>query len=373
MPEGQVPSVGLILYGGPGNNTIYGSQAPDYVAGGSGNTTIYGERGDNQLLGNDGLNVDVITRAISFPVTNTSVFPDADPLLCTQSPSPHCNTLIFGNTPGAVGESTTDRFGDYSNVIFGAKGIVTQDTQEATVGYLNALATVTANLVSNVGSGRATLTCATACFSTPPAGYSTDVGMLLSDSYGFLGTGTEIIAVSPDGKTATLSRNGLNGASLNGLVVGLYAPRAVTATLTANAAMLNNTVPPNTSSTVATLTCSSSCFLPSDVGLAVYDSNINIPAGTLIATVSSDSTTATLSGHTTANLNLMNVTVLVGGARPVTVNLTSDVHGNAKLTCPAGCFNATDAGLSAADINVNISAGTVIWPSTMPASRDTFA
>src|SRR5260370_24799836 len=43
VPEGQVPSVGLILYGGPGNNTIYGSQASDFIAGGSGNTTVYRE------------------------------------------------------------------------------------------------------------------------------------------------------------------------------------------------------------------------------------------------------------------------------------------------------------------------------------------
>ncbi len=359
VPEGQVPSVGVILYGGPGNNTIYGSQAPDFIAGGSGNTTIYGERGDNQLLGNDGINVDVITRALSFPTVNTSVFADADRLLCTQSPTPHCNNLIYGNTSGAAGETTTDRFGDYNNVIFGAKGIVTQDTKEATVGYLNTLQTVTANLVSNVSSGHATLTCASACFSTPPAGYSTDVGMLLSDSYGFLGTGTEIIAVSADGTTATLSRNGLNGASVNGLVVGLYAPRPVTATLTANAGVLLNTAPPGTDE-IATLTCTSACFLPSDAGLTVYDSNVNIQAGTTIMFVSVDSTTATLSKKTAAGLHLMNVTVLVGGARPVTVNLTSDLAGNATLTCPAGCFNTTDVGLTAADINVNISAGTVI-------------
>ena len=360
VPEGQVPSVGLILYGGPGNNTIYGSQAPDYIAGGSGNATIYGERGDNQILGNDGINVDVITRAVSFPTVNVSTFPDADPLLCSQSPAPHCNNLVFGDTPGTAGETTTDRFGDYNDVIFGAKGIVTQDTQEATVGYLNTLATVTGNLVSNVSTGHATLTCATACFSAPPAGYSTDVGMLLSDSYGFLGTGTEIISVSADGKTATLSRNGLNGASVNGLVVGLYAPRPVTATINPDAATINNTVPPGTTSQVATLTCTSACFQQSDVGLTVYDSNVNIPANTTIMFVSGDSKTATLNKKTAPNLTLMNVTVLVGGARPVTVNLTSDASGNATLTCPAGCFNTTDAGLTAADINVNISAGTVI-------------
>ena len=354
VPEGQVPSVGLILYGGPGNNTILGSQAPDFIAGGSGNTTVYGERGDNQLLGNDGINVDVITRAISFPTVNTSVFPDADQLLCTQSPAPHCNNLVYGNTPGTAGESTTDRFGDYNNVIFGAKGIVTQDTQEATVGFLGSYKTVTADLVSNVGTGRATLTCATACF------VPTDVGAVLSDSYGFLGTGTAIISVNGAGTVATLSRNGLNGTSVNGLVVGLYVPRTVTATLTKDGATLPNTVPPNTTSKVGTLTCTASCFLTTDVGLPVYDSNINIPAGATITSVSTDSTTAKLSKTVAANLNLMNVTLLVGGARQVVVNITSTSTGVATLTCPAGCFVTTDVGLTAADINVNISAGTTI-------------
>ena len=101
MPEGQVPSVGLILYGGPGNNTIYGSQASDFIAGGSGNTTVYGERGDNQMLGNDGVNVDVITRAVSFPTVNMSVVPERRPAALPQSPAPYCNNLIYGNTPGA--------------------------------------------------------------------------------------------------------------------------------------------------------------------------------------------------------------------------------------------------------------------------------
>jgi hypothetical protein len=355
VPNGQVPNVGVILYGGPGNNTILGSQAPDFIAGGSGNTTIYGERGDNQLLGNDGINIDVITRAVSFPTVNTSVYPDADALLCAQSPAPHCNNLIFGNTPGAAGETTTDRFGDYNNVIFGAKGIVTQDTKEATVGFLGALAVVMADLVSNgAGIGHATLKCAASCF------LLSQVGMIASDGYGFLGTGTVIIAVSVDGKTATLSRNGLNGSSVNGLVVGLYAPRGLTATLNANAATIGNTVPPGTSSTVATLVCASACFQPTDAGLTVYDSNVNIPAGTTISTVSLDSTTATLSKKTAPNVN-KTLLVLIGGGRTESVTLTSDALGNATLTCLAGCFNQTDIGLSAADVNVNISPGTVIF------------
>ena len=295
VPEGQVPTVGVTLYGGPGNNTIYGSQAPDFIAGGSGNTTIYGERGANQILGSDGINVDVITRAISFPTANTSVYPNADLLLCGQTPSPTCNNLIFGNTPGA-GEVVTDRFMDYNNVIFGADGIVVQDTMESTVGVLGPSRFVTGlTLVSNVSTGNATLTCptSTACF------LPGDVSQQVLDSYGFLGAGTTILSINGAGTVATLSRNALNGASTNGLTVRIYSTRTVLATLTPNAASISNTVTPGTSSLVATLTCATACFQVSDVGLDVSDGGANISAGTVIVAVNSSLTVATLSRNST--------------------------------------------------------------------------
>ena len=81
VPDSQLPSVGIIAYGGAGNDTIIGSQASDFLAGGSGNNTIWGERGNNQIYGNDGINVNVITRALTFPTENTSIYANADPLL----------------------------------------------------------------------------------------------------------------------------------------------------------------------------------------------------------------------------------------------------------------------------------------------------
>src|SRR5712692_8402073 len=290
VPEGQVPSVGVVLSGGPGNNTILGSQAPDFIAGGSGNTTINGERGQNQILGSDGINVDVITRAISFPTANTSVFQDADLLLCGPTPRPTCNNLIYGNTPGA-GEVVTDRFADYNDVIFGANGIVTQDTMEATVGVLPGIAPSRLvsglSLVSNVATLKATLTCPTSalCF------VSTDVGQIIEDSYGFLGAGTTIFSVNGAGTVATLSRNALNGASTKGLTVRIFTTRTVMANLTASADTVNNI-------SVATLTCvTGACFDPTDVGLDVSDTLGlgNISAGTVIVKVTNGGTTATLS------------------------------------------------------------------------------
>src|SRR5712692_8730116 len=309
VPEGQVPSVGVILYGGPGNNTIYGSQAPDFIAGGSGNTTVYGERGDNQILGSDGINVDIITRTLSFPTANTSVYPNADVLLCGQTPTPTCNNLIYGNTPGA-GEVVTDRFADYNNVIFGADGIVIQDTKEATVGVLGTSRPVTGlTLVSNVSTGKATLTCPTiaACFG------SGDVGQLISDSSGFLGAGTTIVSVNIGGTVATLSRNALNGATTNGLTVQIFVKRTVTATLTSNAATLNNALPPNTTSSVATLTCATACFNQTDVGLNVADAgNVYISDGTVIVAVNVTGTVATLSRNAVGNVNVAGLPVVVG-------------------------------------------------------------
>jgi hypothetical protein len=207
VPETQVPSVGLVLYGGSGNDTIYGSQAPDFIAGGSGNNTIYGERGANILLGSNGVNVTVITRTVSFPTANTSVYPNADPLVAG-------NNLIYGNT--ATGETTTDAYQNYNNVIFGAMGVVTQTTKTATVGFLRPASPVTAKLKATGsvlnGIEVATLTCPT----TTPCFSSTDTGLTVSIST-YLSTGTVIATlVTTHGvQVAVLSRNTKSGTTLS--------------------------------------------------------------------------------------------------------------------------------------------------------------
>jgi len=167
VPNGQVPSVGVTLYGGAGNDTILGSQANDFIAGGSGNNVIEGERGQNQLFGSDGLNVQIISRTVSFPTVNASVYQDADHLLAG-------NNLMYGDTPGSI---RTDRFGDFNDVIFGAMGIVTQDTVEATVGTVTGTQRTVpgVTITSNAVTGRASLTCGIACF------LSSDAGLDVSD------------------------------------------------------------------------------------------------------------------------------------------------------------------------------------------------
>jgi hypothetical protein len=118
IPDGQLPPIGLTIYGGPGNDTIIGSQAGDQIAGGSGNNVIQGGRGANDIYGADGFNVNLITRALQIVTTNSSSNPDHDPLKAG-------NNLIYGQGPGQY--TKTDPYGDYDNVIFGAMGRVVQD------------------------------------------------------------------------------------------------------------------------------------------------------------------------------------------------------------------------------------------------------
>jgi hypothetical protein len=117
IPNGQLPPIGVTIYGGPGNNTILGSQAGDLIAGGGGNNTIFGDRGPNQIYGADGFNVNPITRDLQVVTTNASIYPDRDLLKAG-------NNLIYGDHPGA---KQTDSYGDYDSIIFGAHGRVVQD------------------------------------------------------------------------------------------------------------------------------------------------------------------------------------------------------------------------------------------------------
>ena len=97
--------MGVVIYGGAGNDTIKGSQIGDYLAGGSGNDTIYGNAGDDQIYGDSGINVDVISRVLSFPTVNASATPNADGLVAGQD-----------SIDGGTGQ----------DIIFGDHGIITQ-------------------------------------------------------------------------------------------------------------------------------------------------------------------------------------------------------------------------------------------------------
>jgi hypothetical protein len=122
VPNGQLPSIGYIAYGGAGNDTILGSQAGDILAGGSANNVIEGGRGQDEIFGADGINVNVITRVLTVATTaGKSGERDLDPINAG-------NNLIYGDAPGST---RNDAFGDYNKVIFGALGDITQEVSGA--------------------------------------------------------------------------------------------------------------------------------------------------------------------------------------------------------------------------------------------------
>src|SRR5205823_1632527 len=124
IPDGQLPSVGFTAYGGPGDDLIIGSQAGDHLAGGSGDDTILGKRGVDHIYGDSGVNVDPITRVLTIPTVNASVWPSFDPLTVGRD-------ALYGE---GAGFTAADVSGNFDDVIFGDHGIVMQDTAEATVG-----------------------------------------------------------------------------------------------------------------------------------------------------------------------------------------------------------------------------------------------
>jgi Ca2+-binding RTX toxin-like protein len=65
-------ALGIVIYGGAGNDTIRGSKLGDVLAGGSGDDTIFGNEGDDRIYGDSGVSVDVITRLLSVPTTDVA-------------------------------------------------------------------------------------------------------------------------------------------------------------------------------------------------------------------------------------------------------------------------------------------------------------
>ncbi len=98
--DASASTFGVIVYGGPGDDDITGSQGGDHLAGGSGMDSIYGEGGGDIIYGDSGFNVDLWNRLISVP-TNEAVSGDT----------------IYG--------------GSGDDIVFGDHGIITQTGQTA--------------------------------------------------------------------------------------------------------------------------------------------------------------------------------------------------------------------------------------------------
>ncbi|HEX4527110.1 MAG TPA: PKD domain-containing protein [Gaiellaceae bacterium] len=119
--------IGLTIYGGPGSDTIIGSQTGDQLAGGSGNDTILGQRGEDIIYGDSGFNVDLITRQLNVATVGTgpagynpAKFVDLDHLVAG-------NDLLYGEGPGSAPSKAINTLGNDDDIIFGDLGVVTQD------------------------------------------------------------------------------------------------------------------------------------------------------------------------------------------------------------------------------------------------------
>ncbi|MGH3049730.1 MAG: beta strand repeat-containing protein [Gaiellaceae bacterium] len=124
-----LPSIGLVAYGGAGNDTIIGSQTGDILAGGSGDDTIDGLRGNDLIYGDNGINVDVISRVLTVPSVNGSALPNADSLFAGHD-------LISGDGPGSAPDTTAGATSS-QDTIFGDLGTVTQDVQDQRYWYFD--------------------------------------------------------------------------------------------------------------------------------------------------------------------------------------------------------------------------------------------
>ena len=69
---GALPTLGIIAYGGAGNDIILGTQAADMLLGGSGDDEIHGERGPDRIWGDSGLIVGVIDLSRTIVTANTA-------------------------------------------------------------------------------------------------------------------------------------------------------------------------------------------------------------------------------------------------------------------------------------------------------------
>jgi Ca2+-binding RTX toxin-like protein len=111
-------SQGVTIYGGAGNDTIYGSQAGDHLAGGSGDDTIYGKGGNDHIYGDSGFNLlfdvkktasdnAVVTRLLMVATANMSTAATSDGLVAGKDKiyGDAGNDITFGDL-GVVDQSS---------------------------------------------------------------------------------------------------------------------------------------------------------------------------------------------------------------------------------------------------------------------------
>ena len=127
LPSSGLPAIGVRMYGGPGNDTLVGSQASDIIVGGSGDDLVLGERGEDLIVGDDGVNLDLLASTSSLvTVPSATVLavppPNADPLVAGHD-------VLIGEGLGSAPSLATNHDDD-GDVIIGDLGAILQDVLE---------------------------------------------------------------------------------------------------------------------------------------------------------------------------------------------------------------------------------------------------
>ena len=110
---------GLAIYGGKGNDVIYGSQAGDHLAGGSGDDEIYGGPGVDHIYGDNGFNIVVAGEDVKMLPPELAT--PAQLIVVTEA---DLTESVSGDDlqPGA----DTISGGEGDDIILGDYGVITQ-------------------------------------------------------------------------------------------------------------------------------------------------------------------------------------------------------------------------------------------------------
>jgi Ca2+-binding RTX toxin-like protein len=135
MPDQADGFVGIVIYGGAGNDVIDGSQDDDHLAGGSGDDTIHARPGNDHVYGDSSFNVNLLLFA-------------QDQILPFDADDSEVNAMFTVPTAAIAGTDTVH--GDAGNdVIFGDHGIIDQVTGTRRISTTGAVTRITTTEPSN--------------------------------------------------------------------------------------------------------------------------------------------------------------------------------------------------------------------------------
>ena len=114
--DASASSMGVVIFGGAGDDFIRGSLGNDQIAGGAGDDTIYGEAGDDHIYGDSGFNTDFVPH-----LDGGSLITLSSQILTVVTTT---GTPVPTETEGA--DSLFGGSGD--DIIFGDHGVIQQST-----------------------------------------------------------------------------------------------------------------------------------------------------------------------------------------------------------------------------------------------------